>query len=48
MVQHWVLLVGRDGQEFLMKDPLDEKKTLKPLSSLGSKILAVRVVKNGR
>ena len=46
MLQHWVLLVGRDGREFLMKDPLDEKKTL--LSSLGSKILAVRVVKNGR
>jgi hypothetical protein len=48
MVQHWVLLVGRDGQEFLMKDPLDETRALKPLSSLGSKILAVRVLKNGR
>jgi hypothetical protein len=46
MIQHWVLLVGREGREFLMKDPLDEKKTL--LSSLGSKILAVRVVKSGR
>ncbi len=45
MVQHWVLLVGRDGREFLMRDPLDQTKSLKPLSSLGSKILAVRVVK---
>ena len=45
MIQHWVLLVGRDGREFLMKDPLDETWTVKPLSSLGSDILAVRVVK---
>jgi hypothetical protein len=45
MIQHWVLLVGRDGPEFLMKDPLDEKKQVQALSSLGSDILAVRVVK---
>src|SRR5436190_18759895 len=44
---HWVLLAGRDGQEFLMKDPLDATKSFKPLSSLGSEILAVRIVKNG-
>jgi ABC-type bacteriocin/lantibiotic exporter with double-glycine peptidase domain len=45
MIQHWVLLVGRDGQDYLMKDPLDETKTVKPLSSLASDILAARVVK---
>jgi hypothetical protein len=45
MVQHWVLLVGRDGREFLMKDPLDATRTARPLSLLGSDILAVRVVK---
>jgi hypothetical protein len=45
MVQHWVLLVGREGREFLMRDPLDPTKSLKPLSSLGSEILAVRFVK---
>ena len=45
MFQHWVLLVGRDGREFLMKDPLDAAKTVRPLSSLHSHILAVRVVK---
>lgn len=42
--QHWVLLVGRDGREYLMKDSLGDGRTLQPLSSLGSDILAVRVV----
>jgi hypothetical protein len=45
MIQHWVLLVGRDGREYLMKDPLDDGKKVKALSSLGSDILAVRIVK---
>lgn len=44
-VQHWVLLVGRDQKEYLMKDPLGDGKSLQPLSSLGSDILAVRVVR---
>jgi hypothetical protein len=44
MVQHWVILVGRDGREFLMRDPLDVTRAVKPLSSLGSDILAVRVI----
>ena len=48
MMQHWVLLVGRDARDFLMKDPLDETKTIKPLALLGSDILAVRVVKRDR
>ena len=47
MFQHWVLLVGREGQEYLMRDPLDASGSLSPLSSLGSKILAVRVMKRG-
>jgi hypothetical protein len=46
MLQHWVLLVGREGNEFLMKDPLDPEQKLKPLSSLRSQILAVRIVKS--
>ncbi len=47
MVQHWVLLVGREGQEYLMRDPLDASRSVRPLSSLGSEILAVRVIKAG-
>jgi hypothetical protein len=42
--QHWVLIVGREQKEYLMKDPLGNG-TLTPLSSLGSDILAVRVAK---
>ena len=48
MIQHWVLLVGRDRWEFLMKDPLDRTMRTMPLSSLASDILAVRVVKRGQ
>jgi hypothetical protein len=43
--QHWVVLVGRDEREYLMKDPLGDGRSLKPLSSLGSDILAVRIVR---
>lgn len=44
-VQHWVLLVGRDQKEYLMKDPLGDGRSLEFLSSLGSDILAVRIVR---
>lgn len=43
-VLHWVLLVGRDGREYLMKDPLGDGKTLGLLSAYNSDILAVRIV----
>jgi hypothetical protein len=44
-VLHWVLLVGRDGKEYLMKDPLGDGHTLGLLSAYHSDILAVRVVR---
>lgn len=44
-IQHWVLLVGREGNEYLMKDPLGDGKGLAPLSQIGSDILAVRIVR---
>lgn len=44
-VQHWVLLVGRDQNEYLMRDPLGDGKSTKFLSSLGGDILAVRIVR---
>ncbi len=42
-VNHWVLLVGRDGHEYLMKDPLRAGRDIVPLSTIGSDIYAVRI-----
>jgi len=39
-----VLLVGREGREYLMKDPLGDGKKLGLLSAYHSDILAVRIV----
>jgi hypothetical protein len=44
-VQHWVLLVGRDQKDYLMKDPLGDGLHLEPLSTLDSHIIAVRIVR---
>lgn len=43
-VLHWVLLVGRDGREYLMKDPLGDGRGLGLLSAYHSDILSVRIV----
>lgn len=43
-VLHWVLLVGREGKEYLMKDPLGDGHTLGLLSAYHSDILSVRIV----
>ena len=48
-VNHWVLLVGRDGREYLMKDPLRSGRDIVPLSIIASDIYAVRIAeKTGR
>ncbi|MFC2173610.1 C39 family peptidase [Acidobacteriota bacterium] len=43
-VQHWVLIVGRSGKEYLIQDPLGRGITLENLSKYGSNILAIRIV----
>ena len=43
-VNHWVLLVGRDGRDYLMKDPLRSDREIMPLSTYESDIYAVRIV----
>jgi len=43
-IQHWVLIVGREKTEYLIKDPLGSGRTLDPLSKFPSDILAVRIV----
>jgi hypothetical protein len=45
IIFHWVLIVKKEGQEYLIKDPLGDGKSLDKLSKFKSKIYAVRIVK---
>jgi hypothetical protein len=47
-IQHWVLIVGKSGQEYLIKDPLGDGKSLDTLSKYGSNIFAIRIVTSAR
>lgn len=47
IVPHWVLVSGKDGTNYLMRDPLNEAKTLTPLASHGSDIYGVRIIEPG-
>jgi hypothetical protein len=47
VIPHWVLVVGKDRREYLMRDPLNEQKTLTRVSNYGSDIYGVRVVEPG-
>jgi hypothetical protein len=44
VIPHWVLVVGKEGAENLMRDPLDDAKNLKRLSAYQSDIFGVRIV----
>jgi Peptidase C39 family len=41
--EHWVLVVGADGSDFLVTDPLNKSKTLTSLGEFG-KVYAYRVI----
>lgn len=43
IVQHWVLVVGKEGHEYIALDSLNKTKKPVLLSSLSSNIYAVRV-----
>ena len=45
LVDHWVLIVGKDGKEYLIKDPMGRGRTLDRLSSLDSRIYSIRIVR---
>jgi hypothetical protein len=47
VIPHWVLVAGKDGHEYLMRDPLGEAGTIDKLSDYRSKIYAVRVLSKG-
>jgi hypothetical protein len=42
---HWVLIVGKEGSEYLVKDPLCQAETIEKLSTLSKNILAIRIVR---
>ncbi len=45
IIPHWVLLVGKEGNEYLMRDPLGDGKTVRRLSEYRSRIYAIRTLK---
>ena len=42
-IQHWVLIVGKDGEDYLVMDPLNQHRALVKVSDLATKIEAIRV-----
>lgn len=44
-IYHWVLIVGKEGNDYLVKDSLGDGQSLDKLSKFKSKIYAIRVVK---
>jgi hypothetical protein len=44
---HWVLVVGKEGNEYLVKDPLVAEEPIVKLSSRTSSIQSVRVLRRG-
>lgn len=44
-IQHWCIIVGKDGQDYLARDPLRDDKQPVKLSDLTAKIYAVRVIR---
>ena len=47
VVPHWVLIVGKDGNEYLMRDPLGDGRTVRRVSDYDSRIYAIRTLKRG-
>lgn len=43
-IAHWVLIAGKQGMEYLMKDPLGDGRSLEPIGRYRSRIHAIRVV----
>lgn len=45
VIPHWVLIVGKEGTDYLMRDPLENENAVGRVSHYGSKIYAVRILK---
>jgi hypothetical protein len=45
IIPHWVLIVGKEAEDYYVKDPLGDGQSLDKLSDFKSKIYAIRVIK---
>jgi len=45
-IPHWVLIVAKAGEDYLIKDPLGDCKHLDKLSMYKSKIHSIRIFKS--
>jgi ABC-type bacteriocin/lantibiotic exporter with double-glycine peptidase domain len=43
-VPHWVLIIGKDKNEYLIKDPLGDGKSINKISKFNSNIYSIRIV----
>jgi hypothetical protein len=48
VIQHWVLIVGKNGVEYLVNDPLLESTVPIPLSERAAHIESIRIVRDNR
>lgn len=44
-VQHWALVIGKTEQDWIVRDPLDDTRTLRPLGELTSMFDSVRCIR---
>ena len=45
IIPHWVLIVGKEGDDYLMRDPLGDGNAVQRLSEYGSEIYAMRTLR---
>jgi hypothetical protein len=48
IVPHWVLIVGKENTEYLIRDPLGDGRSLRQLSHYRSGLYAIRILKASR
>jgi hypothetical protein len=44
-IPHWVLIVGKQGTNYLMRDPMGDGHSLEPVSKYESAIFGLRIVR---
>ena len=47
-IQHWLVITGKDGTDYLARDPLHDDRMPRRLSTLTERIYALRVVKRAQ